>query len=104
MGSGWGMDYTTGGIIVVILLQIALFRVLIELNREISFGLKELDRKTAEAIASVVEKFGGGGIEPVNPVQAAIAQLIARKTQEIPRTLTQRDGSGKFKVEEILKP
>jgi len=98
------MDYMAGGAIALIILQIVILKVLIELNREISFGLKELDQNVAGAIASVVEKFAGGTAEPINPVQAAIAQLISRKAQEIPKTLTQRDDSGKFKVNEILNP
>ena len=98
------MEYLTGGLIALIILQIVILKVLIELNREIAFGLKELDENMAGAIASVVEKFGGGAMEPVNPVQAAIAQLISMKAQEIPKQLTQRDETGKFKVNEILNP
>jgi len=98
------MEYLWGGIIALIILQFVILKVLIELNREIAFGLKELDENMAGAIASVVEKFAGGSMEPVNPVQAAIAQLISMKAQEIPKTLTQRDESGKFRVNEILNP
>jgi hypothetical protein len=98
------MEYLWGGFIALIILQIVILKVLIELNREIAFGLKELDENMAGAIASVVEKFGGGAMEPVNPVQAAIAQLISMKAQEIPKQLTQRDETGKFKVNEILNP
>jgi len=98
------MEYLWGGIIALIILQFVILKVLIELNREIAFGLKELDENMAGAIASVVEKFGGGAMEPVNPVQAAIAQLISMKAQEIPKQLTQRDETGKFKVNEILNP
>jgi len=98
------MDYAIGGLIVVILLQLAVLKALIEINREISFGLADLDRKTAEAIASVVEKFGGGGIEPVNPVQAAIANLIQQRMQPGAPGEKPRDLDGKFKVTEILKP
>jgi hypothetical protein len=98
------MDYILGGLIAVILLQLAVLKALIEINREISFGLAELDRKTAEAIASVVERFGGGGIEPINPVQAAIAQLISMKAGQSLKLDGQRDPTGKFKVKEILNP
>lgn len=98
------MEYLWGGIIALIILQFVILKVLIELNREIAFGLKELDENMAGAIASVVEKFGGGSLEAVNPVQAAIAQLISMKAQEIPKTLTPRDDSGKFKINEILNP
>jgi len=98
------MEYLSGGLIALIILQFVILKVLIELNREIAFGLKELDENMAGAIASVVEKFGGGAMEPVNPVQAAIAQLISMKAQEIPKQLTQRDETGKFKVNEILNP
>ena len=81
------MEYLWGGLIALIILQIVILKVLIELNREIAFGLKELDENMAGAIAS-----------------AAIAQLISMKAQEIPKQLTQRDETGKFKVNEILNP
>jgi len=98
------MDYALGGVIVVILLQLAVLKALIEINREISFGLADLDRKTAEAIASVIEKFGGGGIEPINPVQAAIANLIQQRIQPGSSGENPRDPDGKFKITEVLKP
>jgi hypothetical protein len=89
---------------VVILLQLAVLKALIEINREISFGLADLDRKTAEAITSVIEKFGGGGIEPINPVQAAIANLIQQRIQPGSAGEKSRDPDGKFKITEVLKP
>ncbi len=54
---------------------------------------QELDEKLAGAIKSVIETGGLGGVEPVNPLQAAIAQmLIGKMNQELP----QRDPNGKF--------
>ncbi len=54
---------------------------------------QELDEKLAVAIKSVIETGRVGRVEPVNPLQAAIAQmLIGKMNQELP----QRDPNGKF--------
>ena len=55
---------------------------------------QELDEKLAGAIKNVVESAGLTGIEPVNPLQQAIAQmLIGKINQELP----QRDPNGQFR-------
>ena len=54
---------------------------------------QELDEKLAGAIKNVVESGGLAGIEPVNPLQQAIAQmLIGKMNQELP----QRNPNGQF--------
>ena len=54
---------------------------------------QELDEKLAGAIKNLVETGGLSGIEPVNPLQQAIAQmLIGKINQELP----QRDPNGQF--------
>ena len=54
---------------------------------------QELDEKLAGAIKNLVETGGLAGIEPVNPLQQAIAQmLIGKINQELP----QRDPNGQF--------
>lgn len=46
-------------------------------------GLEDLDARLAEAIRSVLEG-AGQGFEPVNPVQAAIAQFITERMAQQP--------------------
>jgi hypothetical protein len=54
---------------------------------------QELDEKLAGAIKNVVESGSLAGIEPVNPLQQAIAQmLIGKINQELP----QRNPNGQF--------
>tara|TARA_R100000655_G_scaffold104416_1_gene151630 strand:- start:836 stop:1135 length:300 start_codon:yes stop_codon:yes gene_type:complete len=54
---------------------------------------QELDEKLAGAIKSVIESGGLQGMEPVNPLQQAIAQmLIGKMNQELP----QRAPNGQF--------
>mgnify|MGYP006100338815 CR=1 FL=1 len=98
------MDYGLLLISASILLNLVILKALIEMSQEIRSGLEQLDHKTAEAIASVVEKFGGGGFEPVNPVQAAIANLIQQRIQPGSAGDNPRDLDGKFKVTDVLKP
>jgi len=98
------MDYGLLLISASILLNLVILKALIEMSQEIRSGLEQLDHKTAEAIASVVEKFGGGGIEPINPVQAAIANLIQQKIGSPGGVENPRDLDGKFKVTDVLKP
>ena len=98
------MDYGLLLISASILLNLVILKALIEMSHHIRNGLEQLDHKTAEAIASVVEKFGGGGFEPINPVQAAIANLIQQRIGSPGGVENPRDLDGKFKVTEILKP
>lgn len=60
-------------------------------------ALDDLDGKLAEAIRSVLES-GGGEFEPVNPVQAAIAQFITTRMNSpvIEAVVTERGQDGKF--------
>ena len=66
---------------------------------EIKKSVEELDRLLAGAIANLIEK-GIGDIEPINPIQQAIASLIQnnlRQTQgEVIEVKQARDQSGKF--------
>jgi len=97
------MVWDTVGIIALIVLNLMILKALLEIKIRFESGLIELDEKMAGAISSVVEKFGGGGIEPINPVQAAIANLIQMKMGET-QPIKNRDESGQFKIKEILKP
>ena len=52
----------------------------------------ELDSKLAEAISKLLQE-GSAVIEPVNPIQAAIAQMLVSKMES---DLPQRNPSGQF--------
>lgn len=64
----------------------------------LSEAVEDLDSRIALAIQSVLEK-AGGDFEPVNPVQAAMAQFITQRMQPdvIQATVSPRDPEGKFK-------
>ena len=76
------------------------FKLLIDLGRQIEDGLIELDEKLAIAIRSVVEKIPGlGEHEPINPIQMAIGQLIANMNQQKQQPqmkIIERDEKGLF--------
>ena len=76
------------------------FKLLIDLGRQIEDGLVELDEKLAIAIRSVVEKIPGlGDHEPINPIQMAIGQLIANMSQQNTQPalkVIERDEKGLF--------
>jgi hypothetical protein len=66
---------------------------------EIRHAVQELDGLLGKAIANIVEK-GLGDFEPINPIQAAIGQML---TANLQRNTTAgevidvvRDNSGKF--------
>tara|TARA_Y100000996_G_scaffold411732_1_gene396427 strand:- start:502 stop:795 length:294 start_codon:yes stop_codon:yes gene_type:complete len=55
---------------------------------------QDLDEKLAGAIKGLVETGGIAGIEPVNPIQQMIAQVMMSKMQQ---ELPQRNPNGQFK-------
>lgn len=66
----------------------------------LQLGLEDLDGRLAEAIRSVLEQ-AGGDFEPVNPIQAAVAQFITERMAQQPieaRVMETRSRSkdGKF--------
>jgi hypothetical protein len=89
-----------GTVIVGILLNLVLLRAILELSKQITEEVDLLDGNIAKAIASVVEKFGFGYHEPINPIQAAIAQLMTSKIQEKSTMPVLRDDNGFFKKSE----
>ncbi len=94
------MDWNLVVSVAVFLEGLLILRGLIELSRQIEDGLEELDTTLAGAITSVVEKFGGGeGFEQINPIQAAIAQLLTdRVASQNPGVIdvVTRGSDGKF--------
>ncbi len=94
------MDWNLVLTVCVFIEGLLILRGLIELSRQIEDGLEELDTTLAGAITSVVEKFGSGdGFEPINPIQAAIAQLLTNRVESrnpgVVEVMT-RGSDGKF--------
>lgn len=76
--------------------------------RSIEFAVDELDNRLAEALQSLVNEFtqnGLNGIEPPNPIQIAISQLIAgwaeQQKQIIPAQVVERSDNGQFKSQNV---
>jgi len=95
------MDAILVTTIIGIMLNLVLLKAILELSRQITEEVEQLDGNIAEAIASVVAKFGISDQEPVNPIQAAIAQMMLGKINDIkPATTVLRDDNGFFKKTE----
>jgi len=93
----WGMEISIFSLIAVYLIGQGMVAVLILFLASRGTGLviqlfSELDQNLAGAIQKVLSE-GGGGFEPINPIQQAVAQmLISKMNAEIP----QRDPNGQF--------
>lgn len=70
------------------------------LSMAIQSGISQLDESMARAIQSVLEGDFAGSIEPPNPIQAAIAQMLTQRIQNAPVDLA-RDSAGKFSQEKV---
>ena len=64
-------------------------------------GLQTLDQNLAAAIQETVSKLPIGDFEPVNPIQAAIAQFLMNKVQSDTIQMPERGENGQFTV---IKP
>jgi hypothetical protein len=103
MGVGRGMDDSTiyaGALILGFMAQIALYLITTgKILAELHFAMEELDSKLALAIQNVVKELPFGEMEPVNPIQQIIAQLIqsnmANKADPEMKVMT-RDDKGLF--------
>jgi len=69
------------------------------MNNRVQLALITLDSKIASAIAKVISE-GMPQMEPINPVQAAIAQMLAGSVKKpgLPLEIL-KDESGKFSGE-----
>ena len=98
MGVGWGMllEAILAISVINLLFSVWMLRVF---SIQMQQAVVELDSKLAGAISSLVEK-GLGEFEPVNPIQAAIAQMLTsnlsqnRTSGEVIEVV--RDVGGKF--------
>jgi len=98
MGAGWGMllEVIAALTALNLLFSIWLMRIF---SLQIQQAVVDLDGRLAKAITGLVEK-GLGDFEPVNPIQAAIAQML---TSNLSQNRTSgdvievvRDVGGKF--------
>ena len=79
MGVGWGMllELVLGITTLNLLFSVWLMRIL---SLQIQQAVVDLDQMLAGAIAGLVEK-GLGDFEPINPIQAAIANMLTANLQ-----------------------
>jgi len=98
VGVGWGMllELVLGITTLNLLFSVWLMRIL---SLQIQQAVVDLDQMLAGAIAGLVEK-GLGDFEPINPIQAAIANML---TANLQRNTTAgevidvvRDNAGKY--------
>ena len=82
------------GVYLAILIQIRM------VNFALASSVEELDRRIAEAIQNTVQNLPIGDIEPVNPVQMMIMQLIQDNMAKNPAKIIQRDEKGLFTAED----
>ena len=69
----------------------------------ITNGIMELDAKLAQALKSTIENLPIGDIEPVNPMQMMIMQLIQDNMAKNPAKVIPRDEKGLFTPESKLE-
>lgn len=82
------------GVYLAILIQIRMF------NFSLARSVEELDRRLAEAIQNTLQNLPIGDIEPVNPMQMMIMQLIQDNMAKNPAKIIQRDEKGLFTAED----
>jgi len=76
------MDWSQGGIIVAILLELVILKALLELSSQIANALENMPRILADSIPELIQSVGDGGdFERPTAIQGAIAQLIMSKVQ-----------------------
>ena len=93
------MVYETIAIVVLVVVCTAfLARLIGHLGAVIQQGLTDLDRNLAEAIQNTVSQLPIGDFEPVNPIQAAIAQFLMNKVQSDNIQMPERASNGQFTV------
>ncbi len=98
------MDWNLVLLVVITVECLVILRGLVELSRSIEAGLADLDGNLAGALEGIVSRFSAdGSIEPLNPIQAAIGQLIQSRLSEASQggstgivEVMSRDPSGKF--------
>lgn len=94
------MDYSLVLNILIIALQIIVIAVLVEISKQAKQMNAELDGNIAQAIQSVIQNSGVDFAEPINPIQAALAELLKNKiasaSEPNPALTALRNADGKF--------
>ena len=83
-------------LILDVLLTIWSIRVL---SLAVQAGIERIDSQLAGAIQKLVEGDLLGSIEPPNPIQQAIAQMLSQRMTNAPIDVTPRGSDGKFSGE-----
>lgn len=97
---------TVQGVLLELVLCVSVLNVLLtiwalrNIVLELHDGINEIDAKIAGALQSLVER-GLGDIEPINPIQQAIAQMLSARMQEAPISVQARRPDGKFGPDEV---
>jgi len=99
------MVYETAAILVVLVGCTAfLARLIGHLGAIVQQGIQELDANIAAAIQNTVSQLPiGGDFEPVNPIQAAIAQFLMNKVQSDNIAMPERAADGTFTAKVITE-
>ena len=88
------VDYLVVGLLVLnVLLTLFSIRVI---GLAINEGFELMDRQLAGAIQKLVEGDFLGSIEPPNPIQQALAQMLTQRMHDGPIDVTPRGPDGKF--------
>lgn len=96
------MVYETVAVVVVLLGCTAfLARLIGHLAGIIEVKVTELDQNIAAAIQNTVSQLPIGDYEPVNPIQAAIAQFLMNKVQSDSIQMPERASDGTFTAKVI---
>lgn len=67
-----------------------------QLNREIRESSEFLATDLDSKLASVMQNMGINGVEPVNPIQAAIANMISMRMGQSQAPMQLRESNGQF--------
>jgi len=98
------MVYETVAILVVLVGSTAfLARLIGHLGAIVQQGIHELDQNIAAAIQNTVSQLPIGDFEPVNPIQAAIAQFLMNKVQNDNISMPERAADGTFTAKVITE-
>ncbi len=98
------MVYETVAILVVLVGSTAfLARLIGHLGAIVQQGIQELDQNIAAAIQNTVSQLPIGDFEPVNPIQAAIAQFLMNKVQNDNISMPERAADGTFTAKVITE-
>ncbi len=96
------MVYETVAILVVLVGSTAfLARLIGHLGMIVQQGIQQLDQNIAQAIQNTVSQLPIGDFEPVNPIQAAIAQFLMNKVQSDNIAMPERAADGTFTAKVI---